>query len=76
MQQIVFIIWFGLNAAEMVFPIATALSMNQEETLLEQLKNKSASAYDSLEKIPMEQWCNTQWITMQKLPPQLLLLVW
>ena len=35
----------------------------QEETVLEQLKTKSASAYDYLEKIPMEQWCNMQRIT-------------
>ena len=39
-------IWHGLNAAEMVFPIANAFSTIQEETLLEQLKTKSASAYD------------------------------
>ena len=68
---------FGLNAAEMVFSIATAFSTIQEETLLEQLKNKSASAYDYLEKIPMEQWCNMQWITRWKLPPQqIATLVW
>ena len=30
--------WFGLNAAEMVFPIARAFLTIQEETLLEQLK--------------------------------------
>ena len=53
---------FGPNAAEMVFPIATAFSKIQEETLLEQLKTKSASAYDYLVKI--------LWITTQKLPPQ------
>ena len=45
---------FGLNGAEMVFPIANAFLTIQEETLLEQLKTKSASAYDYLEKIPME----------------------
>ena len=61
---------FSLKAAEMVFPIANAFSMIQEETLLEQLKMKSAGAYDYLEKFPMEQWCNTQWITTWKLPPQ------
>ena len=38
--------WFGPNAAEMVFPIANAFSTTQEETLLDQLKTKSASAYD------------------------------
>ena len=37
---------FGLNAAEMVFPIAYAFSTIQEETLMEQLKTKSAGAYD------------------------------
>ena len=47
---------FGLNAAEMVFPIANAFPMVQEETLLEQLKTKSAGVYDYLEKLPMEQW--------------------
>ena len=56
--------------AEMVFPIANAFSTIQEETLLEQLKPKSASAYDYLEKLPMEQWHNIQWITTQKLSPQ------
>ena len=39
----------------------------QEESLLEQLRTKSASAYDYLDKIPMEQWCNTQWIATRKL---------
>ena len=62
--------WFGPKAAEMVFPIANALSMMQEETLLEQLKMKSASTYDNLEKIPMEQWHNRHWITTWNLPPQ------
>ena len=52
--------WFGLNAAEMVLPIATPFLTIQEETLLEQLKSKAASAYDYLEKITMEQWCNMQ----------------
>ena len=33
-------------------------------------KQKSASAFDYLEKIPIEQWCNMQWITTWKLPPQ------
>ena len=61
---------FGLNAAEMVFPIANAFLTIQEKTLLEQRKTKSASAYDHLEKIPMEQWHNMQWITTWKLPPQ------
>ena len=61
---------FGLKAAEMVFPIANAFSTIQEETLLEQLKTKSTSAYDYLGKIPMEQWCNMQCITTWKLPPQ------
>ena len=59
--------WFGPNAAEMVFPIATAFSTIKEQTLLEKLKTKSASAYDHLNIIPMEQWCNTQWTTTQKL---------
>ena len=54
----------------MVFPIANAFSTIQEETLLEQLKTKSAGAYDYLGKIPMEQWCNMQWNTTWKLPPQ------
>ena len=31
---------FGPKAAEMVFPIANAFSMIQEESLLEQLKNQ------------------------------------
>ena len=35
---------FGAKAAEMVFPIAHAFSMIQEETLLEQLKAKSVNA--------------------------------
>ena len=52
---------FGQKAAEMVFPIVTAFSG---------LKTKSASAYEYSDRIPMEQWCNTQWITTQKLPPQ------
>ena len=60
----------GPNAAAMVFPIANAFSTIQEETLLEQLKSKSASPYDYLERIPMEQWHNMQWLTTQKLPPQ------
>ena len=53
---------FGPHAAEMVFPIArsTTFLTIQEGTLLEQLKNKSASAYDYLEKIPKGQWCNMQ----------------
>ena len=42
----------------------------QEETLLEQLKTKPASAYDYLDKIPMDQWHNMQWITTQMLPTQ------
>ena len=50
---------FGLNPAEMVFPIATAFLTIQEETLLVQLKPKSTSAYDYLDKIPMTQWHNT-----------------
>ena len=62
--------WFGPKAAEMVFPIANAFSMIQEETLLEQLKGKSASAYEYLEKLPMEQWHNMQWITTWNTPPQ------
>ena len=36
--------WFGLNAAEMVFPIATAFLPIREETLLEQLKNQQESS--------------------------------
>ena len=36
----------------MVFLIANAFLTIQEETLLEQLKTKSASAYDYLGKIP------------------------
>ena len=47
--------WFGLKATEMVFPIANAFSTIQEEILLEQLKMKSASAYDYLGK---SQWSN------------------
>ena len=46
---------FGPKAAEIVFPIANAFSMIQEETLLEQLKMKSASA--------MSIWKQFQWIT-------------
>ena len=41
--------WYGLNAAEMVFPIANAFLTIQEEALLEQLKTKLASANDYLE---------------------------
>ena len=43
---------FGAKAAEMVFPIAHAYSMIQEETLLEQLKAKLANVYGYLQKIP------------------------
>ena len=50
--------------------IADAFSMIQEEILLQQLKLKSARAYDYVEKIPMEHWHNMQWITMWKYPPQ------
>ena len=35
---------FGAKAAEMVFPIAHAFSMIQEETLLEQLEAKLVNA--------------------------------
>ena len=45
---------FGAKAAEMVFPIAHAFSTIQEDMLLEQLKMKSASAYEYSENIPME----------------------
>ena len=45
---------FGPKAAEIVFPIAKAFSMIQEETLLEQLKMKSACAYEYLETIPVD----------------------
>ena len=55
--------WFGLKAEEVLFPVATAFLTIQEETILVQLQTKSASAYENLDKIPMEQWCNTQWIT-------------
>ena len=41
---------FGPKVAEMVFPIATAFSTIQEETLLSKLQTKSASAYEYLEK--------------------------
>ena len=37
---------FGAKVAEMVFPIAHAFSMIEEETLLEQLKKKLANACD------------------------------
>ena len=37
---------------------------------------KSPCAYDYLEKIPMEQWCNMQWITTCKLPLQHCLPSW
>ena len=60
--------WFGPNAAEMVFPIADAFLTIHEVTCLEQLKMRSASAYDYLEKFPMGQWHNMQWITTWKLP--------
>ena len=51
---------FGPKAAEIVFPIANAFSMIQEETLLEQLKMKSACAYEYLETIPVDHWQNMQ----------------
>ena len=61
--------WFGRNAAEMVFPIANAFSTTQEETLLEQLKTKSASAHDYLEKIGATAQYTMDFTTW-KLPPQ------
>ena len=60
---------FGPKAAEMVFPIPTAFLTMQEETLLSRLQTKSASAYEYLGRIPMEQWHNKQWVMMRKLPP-------
>ena len=60
---------FGAKAGEMVFPIAHAFYMIQEEMLLEELKMKSANAYEYLENIPMEHWCNMQWILTWKCPP-------
>ena len=61
---------FCPKAAEMVFPISAAFLTIQEDTLFLQLQTKSASAYEYLDRIPMEQWCNMHWIITKKLPPQ------
>ena len=53
---------FGAKAAEIVFLIAPAFSMIQEEPLLEQLKTELANVYEYLQNIQMEYWHNTQWI--------------
>ena len=45
--------WFGPNAAEMAFPIATAFLTIQEETLLEQLKPN--------QQVLMTIWIKNQW---------------
>ena len=59
---------FGAKAAVLVFPVAQAFSSIQEETLLEQLKAKLVNVYEYLEKIPLEHWCNSQWIITEKYP--------
>ena len=63
--------WSGQIAAELVYPIAKAFLTIQGKTLLELLKTNSASGFEYLEEIQMEQWCNLQWITSWKPPPQL-----
>ena len=39
-------------------------------------KNQISMCLCLFEKLPMEQWCNKQWISTQKLPPQHLLPPW
>ena len=59
---------FGSKAAKLVFPIASAFSTIQEEKFVEQLKQMPPNAYEYLENIAMEHWCNTQWIKTWKYP--------
>ena len=61
---------FGPKAAKLVFPIATAFSTIQEEKFVEQLKQVSPNAYEYLDNIDMEHWCNIQWIKTWKYPPE------
>ena len=61
---------FGAKAAEIVFLIAHAFSMIQEDTLLEQLKTELANVYEYLQNIQKEYWHNTRWILTWKYPPQ------